>query len=70
MAEASDRNDKAATPPAAETETGSTDASRAPDKRQVAQRAYERFQMRGGEPGRDLEDWFEAERELRGGSTE
>ena len=30
----------------------------------IARRAYERFQMRGGEHGRDQEDWFEAEREL------
>jgi hypothetical protein len=30
----------------------------------VARRAYERFQMRGGEHGHDQEDWFEAEREL------
>ena len=36
------------------------------DQERVAQRAYELFQMRGGEPGRDQEDWFEAERELKG----
>jgi hypothetical protein len=30
----------------------------------IAQRAYQRFQERGGEHGRDQEDWFEAEREL------
>ncbi len=30
----------------------------------IAQRAYERFRMRGGEHGHDQEDWFEAEREL------
>jgi hypothetical protein len=30
----------------------------------IARRAYERFQERGGEHGRDQEDWFEAEREL------
>jgi hypothetical protein len=30
----------------------------------IARRAYERFQMRGGEHGRDQEDWLEAEREL------
>ena len=33
----------------------------------VSQRAYERFQERGGEHGRDLDDWFAAERELRDG---
>jgi hypothetical protein len=31
----------------------------------IARRAYERFEMRGGEHGHDQEDWFEAERELR-----
>jgi hypothetical protein len=30
----------------------------------IARRAYERFEQRGGEHGRDMEDWFEAERDL------
>jgi hypothetical protein len=30
----------------------------------IARRAYEHFEMRGGEHGRDQEDWFAAEREL------
>jgi HSP20 family molecular chaperone IbpA len=30
----------------------------------IAQRAYEKFLLRGGEPGRELEDWLDAEREL------
>lgn len=30
----------------------------------VARRAYELFQARGGEPGHELENWLEAEREL------
>lgn len=34
------------------------------DRERIAQRAYERFEQRGGEPGRDQEDWFEAEREV------
>ena len=33
----------------------------------VALRAYERFLSRGGEHGRDLEDWLEAEREIWNG---
>lgn len=40
------------------------------DTERISQRAYERFQARGGEHGHDQEDWFEAERELgqqRGG---
>lgn len=32
---------------------------------QVARRAYERYEARGRGDGRDMEDWFEAERELR-----
>ncbi len=36
-----------------------------PDRREVERRAYERFQERGREDGRDQEDWFEAEREAR-----
>jgi hypothetical protein len=31
---------------------------------QISRRAYERFQLRGGEHGRDQDDWLEAEREL------
>ena len=34
------------------------------DSDQVARRAYERYRRRGGDDGRDQEDWFEAEREL------
>jgi HSP20 family molecular chaperone IbpA len=30
----------------------------------VARRAYEKFLLRGGEPGKELEDWLSAEREL------
>jgi hypothetical protein len=30
----------------------------------LARRAYQRFEERGQEHGRDIEDWFEAEREL------
>jgi hypothetical protein len=36
----------------------------------ITRRAYERFQMRGGEHGRDEEDWLEAERELNLDSQE
>jgi hypothetical protein len=31
----------------------------------IATRAYELYVQRGGEPGRDWEDWFAAERDLR-----
>ncbi len=32
----------------------------------IAARAYERFVARGGEHGRDVDDWLAAEAELRG----
>ena len=35
------------------------------DYAEIARRAYERFEARGREHGRDQEDWFEAERERR-----
>jgi hypothetical protein len=36
-----------------------------PDANRIAQRAYERYEARGREDGHDMDDWFEAERELR-----
>lgn len=36
-----------------------------PTPDQIAQRAYEIYQSRGGENGRDVEDWLAAESELR-----
>ena len=46
----------------------STAASRSePTTEQIAQRAYEIYQARGGTEGQDLEDWLEAERELKRG---
>jgi hypothetical protein len=33
----------------------------------VAKRAYEIYQSRGGTHGADLDDWLEAERQLKGG---
>lgn len=32
----------------------------------IARRAYDRYLARGGEPGHDVEDWLQAERELQG----
>ena len=31
----------------------------------IRARAYELFERRGGEPGHELDDWLEAERELQ-----
>jgi hypothetical protein len=38
----------------------------APTESDIASRAYQLFVQRGGEHGRDWEDWLLAERELRG----
>jgi hypothetical protein len=38
----------------------------APSLDDVARRAYEFYEARGGEPGADLDDWLRAERELLG----
>lgn len=39
--------------------------SHTPAEEEIRQRAYEIYQARGGAPGRELEDWLQAERELR-----
>jgi hypothetical protein len=36
-----------------------------PTEDQIARRAYELYEQRGGEHGYDLDDWLQAERELR-----
>jgi hypothetical protein len=35
----------------------------------VARRAYQLYERRGGEHGHDVDDWLQAERELRSGLT-
>jgi len=44
------------------------DALNNPDA--VAKRAYEIYQNRGGTDGADLDDWLEAERELKRGPSD
>jgi len=34
------------------------------DSKTIEVRAYELYEQRGGEPGHELEDWLEAEREI------
>jgi hypothetical protein len=36
----------------------------------VAKRAYEIYQQRGGSHGADLDDWLEAERQLKRGASD
>jgi hypothetical protein len=38
-------------------------------KEEIRRRAYELFEARGGEDGHELEDWLQAEEEIRGGKT-
>lgn len=35
-----------------------------PNQDELARRAYELYQARGREPGHELEDWLQAEREV------
>jgi Protein of unknown function (DUF2934) len=37
------------------------------DRESIAKRAYEIYQGRGGQHGADLDDWLEAERQLKPG---
>ena len=37
----------------------------APTHEDIARRAYQRYEQRNRTPGRDQEDWFQAEAELR-----
>ena len=42
-----------------------TQAARRPSHDEIAKRAFEIYLSRGEWPGRDVEDWLEAERQLR-----
>jgi hypothetical protein len=50
-----------------QTETGEASVRNSALDDQIRRRAYEIYLERGEQPGRDLEDWFQAERELEGG---
>ncbi len=39
-------------------------ARREPSEEEISRRAYELYLQRSGEPGKDVEDWIRAEREL------
>src|SRR5262245_41291102 len=51
-------------PSQTQTQPRTEDPNRSPSQEQVAKRAYQIFQARGGEHGRHLEDWEQAEQEL------
>jgi hypothetical protein len=48
---------------------GKTEVGESPERLQekIRQRAYELYELRGKEDGRDLEDWLKAELEVAGG---
>jgi len=52
------RTTKSGSPDGQTTQIGITNA-------EIAQRAFEVYCARGGQHGRDLDDWLQAERELR-----
>ena len=54
-----------AAPPANGATSGPSGSAQVTDA-DVARRAYDLYLARGGEPGHDVEDWLEAERDLRG----
>ena len=59
-------NEPAQTEPAQEELPGREVISDEPTSEEIARRAYDRYQQRGGTHGFDQEDWYEAEREVRG----
>ena len=74
----SPRTTKSASPPTPKATTPkkspAPDATRAStpngsDDNAIARRAYEIYQARGGDHGADIEDWLQAEREIRSRRT-
>jgi hypothetical protein len=51
-----------ATPPA---DAPNHDERREPTSEEIARRAYDYFQARGGNDGSDLADWLQAEADMR-----
>lgn len=49
-------------------EAGEASLGSAARTKEIRRRAYEIYVERGEQPGRDLDDWLQAERELEGGA--
>ncbi len=47
--------------------TAKTETTRVPTREEIGKRAYEIYVSRGGAPGSQMDDWLEAERQLKGG---
>ena len=63
MAKARKKSVDVLTDPIAPQDAGDTTAA-VVDRERIASRAYELYRARGGQHGRALEDWLEAEQEL------
>ena len=68
MAKPANRKTKRAEPAATAngSMTSGSNGSAAVTDADVARLAYDLYLARGGEPGHDVEDWLQAERDLRG----
>jgi len=51
-------------------ETAEASVRNAAREDEIRLRAYEIYLQRGGEPGREMDDWLQAERELEPGSLQ
>ena len=49
-------------------ETGEASVVNSTRHEEIRRRAFEIYLERGGQPGRDLDDWLQAERELKWGA--
>ena len=56
-------------PPAPEPASDANHAASEPSRDAIARRAYELYLARGGADGREIDDWLQAERELRSGKA-
>jgi hypothetical protein len=54
--------------PAKAAETAEASTANAARDEDIRRRAYEIYLARGEQPGRDLDDWLQAEHELEGGT--
>ena len=54
----------------AQAETGEASVENAEHDEDIRRRAYEIYLERGEQPGSELDDWLQAERELEGGVLE
>lgn len=64
------RSDHRAAAATAADETGAIRGSTPDSRDDIARRAYELYERRGGEHGHDWDDWFQAESERRHGPSD